>query len=98
MGSRLEESGDKTWNENRGGSDLAAKTLWLYIMSTIEPVNAIKQHTDITRALTKKCDQLKYDEQGNRLHELKANQVRIRLMSKTVNLLYRELRDAFCNQ
>ncbi|NER36189.1 MAG: hypothetical protein F6J93_19760 [Oscillatoria sp. SIO1A7] len=64
--SRLEESGDKTWTENRSGSDLAAKTLWLYIMSKIEPTNAIKHHTDITRYLTQACDELKYDENKHR--------------------------------
>ena len=98
MGSRLEESGDKTWTENRSGSDLAAKTLWLYIMSKIEPTNAIKHHTDVTRYLTLACDQLKYDENKIRRRDLKGNQVRMRLMSKTVNLLYRELRDVFCKR
>lgn len=96
MGSRLEESGDKTWTENRSGSDLAAKTLWLYIMSKIEPTNAIKDHTEVTEYLTKACDKLKYDENKKRRQDLKGNQVRMRLMSKTVNLLYRELRDGFC--
>jgi len=88
MGTRLEQSGDKLV-EKSSGSALCRKTLWQYVRTSIETENF--PDTPICKKIYDCYTTLKSqtDKQGKTL--LSTRQIEGKVMSKVINLLYREL-------